>query len=144
MAGLDSFVPKTTEVELGGKKYKFAELTLADFALFRARVVEQRDAVRGKRRDRLLIDAEKIGGVDPVKLLEQLDRPPTEEEVEAEMETVEGIGFMAYLSLKHSYPEVTLDKVMQMIAVSSAPNIAIALMGSPDKKKPAPATRPKK
>jgi hypothetical protein len=51
---------------------------------------------------------------------------------------------MAYLSLKPNYPDITLDKAMAMISVSNAPKVAEVIVGSSDKKKPAPATKPKK
>ena len=129
MGYLNDFVRKTTEIELGGKPYKFAELTIADLAKFRQQIVDQQDKSKDKRRERMMTEAEKLGDIDPLTLLKELERPLTEEELEAEMETAEGMEYLAYLSLKTCYPEITQKEVAQMIPVSKLEEIVTAIMG---------------
>ncbi len=126
---LDGYVRKHKDIKLGGKDWTFSELSLSDFARFRAWVVEQREKNKDKRRERLIGEAKKIGGIDPLKLLEQLDKPLTDDEVETEMETVDGMGFLAYLSLKYAYPEVTLENAMDIITIDSIPLVAEVITG---------------
>ena len=115
--GLDlaDFVRKTTPVKLGGKEYIFTEITLDDMALFRQRVREQREKTRAERRKRLLEDAKAIDNVVPLELLKMLDEPPSEDEYQAAMDTVEGSVYLAYLSLRHKYPEISEHDVGNMI-----------------------------
>ena len=124
LAGL---VRKTTELELCGREFRFSELTLADFAQFRAWILEKRDAAKQKKREQILKDAKAIEGIDPERLLAALDKPLSDNEVEAEMETVEGVGYLAYLSLKHSIAEIKLDEVMQIIGVQDLEKITAAM-----------------
>ena len=86
---LSNLKHKKTTLTLAGSDYVFTELTLGDIGEFRAWVNENRDNTREMRRTRLLADAKEIGDVDPLKLLEILDKPPTEEEYDAQAETVE-------------------------------------------------------
>ncbi|MAE81612.1 MAG: hypothetical protein CMB80_02665 [Flammeovirgaceae bacterium] len=130
MAYLDVYIRRTKKIELGGKEFTFSELSLADFGKFRTRILEQQAKARKTRRDRLLEDAKAIGNVDPLQLLEQLDKPPSEEEIEAQMETTEGIGFLAYLSLKYHYPEINLEEVMQMLTVENITSVGEILSGT--------------
>lgn len=126
---LEGFTRKKKKITLGGKEFVFSELSLLDFVKFRARIIEQRDETKGKRRERLIAEAEKIGGIDPLKLLEQLDKPPTDEEIEAEMETFDGLGYLAYLSLKYAYPEITIEDVMSIVSIDNIEQIASVIGG---------------
>lgn len=140
--GLDlaGYKRATTGVMLGGKKYVFTELTLSDMAEFRSWVVERRKATRDDRRQRLLDDAKVIGNVDPMKLLEALDRPPTEAEYEAEAETIEGVRKLAHLSLRHHHPEATNEDAGSIVTIASIDKVVAAMFQpngeQPKKKRP--------
>lgn len=131
---------KKTTLTLGGSDFVFTELTLGDMGEFRAWVNENRDKTREARRTRLLADAEAIGDVDPLKLLEALDRPPTEEDYDAQAETSEGLLYLACLSLKHEEPRWSVENVGQCVTPADLPDIVKAMFPpAPDgsKKKPA-------
>jgi len=143
---LDGYARMHREIMLGGKKWTFSELSLSDFAQFRAWVIELREKNKDKRRERLIEEAKKIGGIDPLKLLEQLDKPLTDSEVETEMETVDGMGYLAYLSLKYHYPEVTLENAMELITIEKIPEVAEVITGGmkaegPKKKRVTPKSK---
>ena len=146
MLNMEGFVRRRKTFTLGGKEFTFSELTLADFAQCRQRIVDQRDATKDKRRQRLVEDAEKIGGIDPMQLLEKLDKPITEEELDAEMDTFDGIGFTLYLSLKYAHPEIRLEDAMAIISIGKIEEISkfIGKSSEEDKKKPKKRTRQKR
>lgn len=130
MGYLDNFIRRKTTIKLGGKDYVFTELSMADFGQFRAWVRKQQEDSRNKRRDRLLADAKEIGNVDPIKLLEQLDKPITEEEIDDQMETTDGIAYLAHLSLKYENSGIQLGEVSQMITVEKIGEISKVIAGS--------------
>jgi hypothetical protein len=135
---LEGFVRRKTEIELGGKEWVFTELSLADFAQFRAKMVAERKENLAEKRKQLIEEARGIGDIDPLKLLEHLDKPVTDEEMDTEMESVEGVGFMAYLSLKYHYPEISPEDALQMVSIDKIEEIVGAMIGviETDKKKP--------
>lgn len=132
---LNEFVHKKTLVMLGDQKFKLTELTLADMAVFRSRIQENRKATRAERAERMMKDAETIGGIEPTDILKMLDTPPTEEEYEAVAETIEGVIHLAYLSLQYSHPGISEDQVGTMITIHQVPEVVEAMMPSDDKKK---------
>ena len=132
---LEGFVRRKTEIELGGRTWTFTELSLADFASFRAEMVKERKKYLAERRKELIAESKEIGEVETLKLMEYLDKPVTDEEVDAHMESVEGIGFLAYLSLKYHYPEVTREDAQKIISLEKIPEITEAMFGEIDKKK---------
>jgi len=135
---LEGFIRRKTNVNLGGKDWIFTELSLADFARLRAKMVKERKEHLAERRKQLIEEAKGIGDIDPLKLLEHLDKPVTDEDMDAEMETVGGCGFMAYLSLKYAYPEATEEDALKMVSIDKIEQIVGAMIGglSEDKKKP--------
>ena len=135
---LEGFIRRKTKVKLGGKDWTFTELSLADFARLRAKMVKERKANLAERRKQLIEEAKGIGDIDPLKLLEHLDKPVTDEDMDAEMETVEGVAFMAYLSLKYVYPEATKENALEMVSIDKIEDIVEAMIGglSEGKKKP--------
>ncbi len=134
---LEGFIRRKTKVNLGGKDWLFTELSLSDFAQLRAKMVKDRNAILAEKRKQLIEEAKGIGDIDPLKLLEHLDKPVTDDEMDAEMETVEGVGFMAYLSLKYHYPEVTEEDALKMASIEKIGEIVSAMIGEikADKKK---------
>lgn len=137
MAYLDSFIRKTKRIELGGKNFVFTELTLKDFGMFRAWLQERQKKANAERRRELIEEAQKIGNIEPLKLLEHLDKPLSEEQVEAEMDTVEGMGYLAWLSLRYKHNDIEQGEVMEMLTIEKIPAIADVIAGgiTEDKKK---------
>jgi len=136
---LGGFVKKKTVVEIGTEKFSFTELTIADLCEFRADLNRKREAYNDKRRKRLLEDAEKIGGVDAMELLKFVDKPITEEEAEAEMETTDGLGLLAYLSLRHHHIGISREQALGILLPSKMEDITAAMFPKPkdvSKKKP--------
>ncbi len=115
---MTGFVYMKTKIILGSKEFTFTELSLADMAAFRAYVRTKRNKASEARRARLLADATKISNINPVELLKITDTPITEAEFEQESETMEGLGYLAYLSLKHDYPEISLENTMEILSVN--------------------------
>ena len=140
MLNLEGYVRKRTPLTLGGKEFTFSELTLGDMAQFRARVVANKEAAREKRRERIIKDAQALGGIDATDILERLDKPPTDDEVEAEAETVEGVIFLATLSLKYHHPEITEEQVASIIGVGDTEKVVQAMLPPVGEKKTRPAT----
>ena len=126
---LAGYVRKETTVSLGGQEFVFSELTVSDLAEFRAWMLERREANREKRKEQIMADAKNIEGIDPMKLLEKLDAPPTEEEIDAEMNTVEGVGRLAFLSLKHShaYERLQPGEIDKIIGINDIEKITAAM-----------------
>lgn len=125
--GLDGFVRKKTNVTIGSKEFTFTELSLADLAEFRAHLQEKRDKFNQQRRQRLIEDAQKIGNIDSMELLKYADKPLTEAEIEAETETTEGLGYLAYLSLRYEHTGIEIKQVMSIVNINSIPLITDAL-----------------
>jgi len=127
---LSGFVRATKTVRLGGKDFVFTQISLNDFALFRRRVIEQRKEQQKQRRKELLGQAKELGEINNVmELLREIEKMPSDAEIEAEMETLEGMGYLAYLSLKYKYPEITEEEVMSLLTISDIPAVAEAIMG---------------
>ncbi len=144
MLNLEGFVPKRTTIKIGTKEFIFRELSIADLAKFRARLVGEREKINKERRERLIEDAAKIEGIDPMELLKYSDSSVSDEELEQQMETIEGIGYLAYLSLKYALPEVSLEDAMNIVSPGIIEEITKAMFPMEDKKKPKPATLSKK
>jgi len=130
MSGLSEFVQKKTTIKIGGKSWVFSELTLADIASFKACLKTQREKANDVRRMRLLKDAKEVSNLDPVELLRLVDTSISEEEFEKESETIEGIGHLAHLSLKHHHPELTLAMTLDMITTNLIEVITEAMFPS--------------
>lgn len=136
--GLDGFVRKKTKIIIGSKEFIFTELSLADFAEFRARSQEQRDKFNQQRRQRLIEDAQKLDGIDPMELLKFADKPLTEDEIDAEMETSEGLGYLVYLSLRYAHQGIEIKQAMEITTMSEIEKISNAMfppLGDESKKK---------
>lgn len=124
---LSGFVRRKTTIKIGTKDFTFTELCLADIANFKGHLVKQRKILNEERRVRLLENAEKIGGIDPLELLKLSDSSISEEEFEAQLDTLEGVGYLAYLSLKEAHPEISIDNAMEILSISSFDEILRAL-----------------
>ncbi len=115
---ITGYINKSKEIEVGGKKLKFSELTLLDFAQFQVWAQDRRKAENEIRRKQLIEMAKSIGDIDPMELLKYVDRPMTEDEIDESMGTFEGMGYLVYKSLKHFNPEITLDEALAISTIS--------------------------
>lgn len=137
---LTGLVQNKTIITIGTKKFTFTELTIADYAELKAHLTTEREILCEKRRQRLIEDASKIGSVDTMELLKLTDTTISEDELEAHAYTVEGIGFLAFLSLRHVHLEISRAQAMQIVTLKSIDKITAAMFPiMPDddsKKKP--------
>gem|GEM_PF-5226441 len=124
---LSGFVRRKTEIEIGTKKFTFTELTLADLAEFRAEMQKKREVLNTKRREQLIETAKKLDGIDPMELLKYIDKPLSEAEIEAEMETTEGLGFLVFLSLTTHHQGISREQVLQIVTPKYAEQISKAI-----------------
>ncbi len=124
---LSGYVRKRTTIKIGNTEFVFTELSLADLAAFKAHLMEQRKKINYERRERLLTDAERIGNIEPTELLKFLDSSISEEELEAQMESVEGLGYLAYLSLKYHYPEVSKEDALKVVTPEFVEPVTLAM-----------------
>ncbi len=125
---LTGFVRKETKVKIGTKEFTFTELSIGDLAESRAELQKQRNVLNKERRKRLLEDAKAIGGIDCIELLKLTDSPMSAEEIEAAEETVSGVGYMAYLSLRQCHADISLDDAMQIVTPSNLVEITEAMI----------------
>ncbi len=143
---LSGHIARKTIIKIGTDKFTFTELNLADLAEVKTELSKERKALNDERRERLLADAAKIGSIDPLELLKYSDSSVSPEEVEAHMDTVEGLGLLAYLSLRYHHPGISKDNVMKIITPFYLDSIVEAMFPEEtekNKKKPAVQT-PKK
>ena len=115
---ITGYINKSKEIDVGGKKLKFSELTLLDFAQFQVWAQDKRKAENETKRKQLIEMAKSIGDIDPMELLKYVDRPMTEDEIDESMGTFEGMGYLVYKSLKHFNPEITLDEALAISTIS--------------------------
>ena len=130
---LSGFVPRRTKITIGSKEFTFTELTLADLAEFKQHLRQQREELNAVRRKRLLTEAAAIGGIDSLELLKLTDTTISNEEFEQQSETIEGIGFLAFCSLRRSHEGISRDQVMGMITTDDIEKVTKAMF--PEKEK---------
>ena len=107
---MTGFVRKTKKVTYGDRELTFAELKLVDWVLLKQHVQVIRDEQQAKKRKQLIEMAKEIGDIDSMKLLEYVDQPVTEDELDEMVSTLDGMGFMVYRSLKYAHPDITLEQ----------------------------------
>ena len=144
MISLDGFVRKKTVIKIGTKNFTFAELNLAELAEFKAELVKKRDELNDERRSRLIELAEKIGSIDPIEVLKLTDSSVSEEEFEAQMETVEGLGHLAYLSLRVVHPGIDRNQAKELVTPANIDKVVAAMFPKPDKRPESSALSKKK
>lgn len=132
---LSGFVRKKTKKIIGSKEFTFTELTLGDLGRVRGEIKEERKKVLAERRLRLLADADKIGGIDPMELLKLTDASMTEDEIDIEMEKFEHLTTLVYLSLKVEHEKISLDDVNKIMSLSALEEISEILFPDTDDKK---------
>lgn len=115
---ITGYVTKSKEIDVGGKKLKFSELTLLDFAEFQSWSQDKRKAENEVKRKQLIEMAKAIGDIEPMELLKYVDKPMTDSEIDDSMGTFKGMGYLVYKSLKHWYPEISLDEAMKISTIN--------------------------
>lgn len=115
---ITGYITKSKEIDVGGKKLKFSELTLLDFAEFQSWSQDKRKAENEVKRKQLIEMAKAIGDINPMELLKYVDKPMSESEIDDSMGTFEGMGYLVYKSLKHMYPEISLDEAMKISTIN--------------------------
>lgn len=79
-------------------------------------------------------DAKTIGDINQMELLKLTDNTLTEDEIDAQMETVEGIGLLAYLSLRYAHIGISKEQVMGIVLPSRIEEIMAAMFPAIKKK----------
>lgn len=100
---------KTTTIELSGKEYTFTETTLSDITAFR-------NHIRSYRL-RAVMDASMgcTTGERVMMIAEIQKQVISDEEVFREMATIEGMIYMAWRSLLHVHPDITLEYTAELL-----------------------------
>lgn len=125
---MSGFVRKFTELKINGLNLKFSEITLGDLGEFKAHLVLLKDKDVKKRKKQILENAKDIdGNIEPMALLEKLDKPLTDDEMEAEIDTIEGACFLAWLSLRFCQPQINLDHVKSIIGIGDMEDVSLAM-----------------
>ena len=73
-----------------------------------------------------------------MELLKFADKSLTEDEIEAEMETSEGLGYLVYLSLRYEHQGIEIKQAMEITTMSEIEKISDAMfpsLGDESKKK---------
>ncbi len=135
---LSGFVHKRKVIKIGSKDFTFSELTIADLAEWEAEMKRQRDAANEKRRKRIMGYDLKM---EPEKLLAIIDKPMTEEELEAEMETIAGMGLLAFYSLTKANPEISKEQAAKIVTIQSLEEITAFLFPEKAKVKKKPKAK---
>jgi len=123
------------KVTIGSKEFAFTELNLGDLASFKGYLTDEKKKLNEERRQRLVEDAQKIGNVDPLELLKLTDTSISQEEIEAEMESIEGIAYLAYLSLRIHHPEISREDAKEIVTIDSMDAVVGAMFPSRDESK---------
>ena len=131
---LTGYITKTKELDVGGKKLKFSELTLLDYAQFQGWTQDKRTAENEIKRKQLIEMAKSIGEIDPLELLKYVDKPMTEDEIDDSMGTFDGMGYLVYKSLKHFYHEISLKEAMAISTIDLVARLLKSDLFPKDKK----------
>lgn len=125
---LSGFVRRVTKLTLGTKEFTFTELNMADMAEFKSDLNTKRKAKNRDRRNRLINDARQIKtDFDPLELLKMTDTLMTDEEFQLECETTEGLGALAYFSLRYKHHDVSREDAMQIVTIGALEQITDAM-----------------
>ena len=119
---LDQAAGKTLEIELGGKVYKVSAFTIGDF-------VALRDRMRTKRIEAFKIGADVLDAQERLRgLMELAQRPISQEDAEAELETTDGMLFMLWRMLRRGDKELTFEAVQDLLDIAAMQQL-MAIVG---------------
>ena len=106
---LDKALGRDVEVELGGKMYTMAQLTLGDWRAFRG-------WIRSRRIRDFALYAKDLAADEKQKVLVELSSQTiSEQDQVSEFITPEGMIYMLWRSFKHGSPDLTLEKLESML-----------------------------
>lgn len=107
----------TFEIELQDKKYKGKKLNIADFAAFE-------DFVQDRRGKKLIAVAKEMySDKIPESIYEKAVSPPTEKELESEQQSLAGVTFLFWRTLRKCDESLTLEKVGELISIGDVPKL---------------------
>ena len=130
-----AFEKKKTVIKIGEKEYTFKEISIRDLVSFKNYLIGKKKEANKSRQEEILSLAKSLENVDSMQLLKLLDSSISDSEFDEQMATIEGIGYLAWQSLKYTYDNVTLDNVMDMITPEHINEIQEALFPSDENKK---------
>ena len=99
------------EIELQDKTYKGKKLNMADFAAFEDFVQER----RGKKL--IAVAKEMYGDKIPESIYEKAVSPPTTKELESEQQSLAGVTFLFWRTLRKCNESLTLEMVGELISL---------------------------
>lgn len=119
-------------IKIGGTRFVFSELTVEDLTLIRNRIKKAKEAERKKIQDRQMATAEKLGDIDPLKLLEYLDKPVLDAEIDEGMDSLDSVAYGIYLGIAKKHPEITEEKIKQLLTPRELMIIGEEIIPSPE------------
>ena len=119
-------------ITIGGKKFGFSELTVEDLTLIRDRIKGKVKAERKEIQEKKMAMAEKLGDIDPLKLLEYLDRPIPEDEIDEGMDSFDSITYGVYLGVRKKHPDITEEAIRQSLTPKELMIISKAIVSMPE------------
>lgn len=133
---LSSFKKRETFIKIGEQEYIFTEVSIKDLISFKAYLVEKKKEVNKSRKKDLVAIAKEIGNIDSLELLKLINLDISDAEFDEQMASIEGVGYLAWLSLKYKYENVLLDQALSLITSQYIDQIQEALFPEdPIKKK---------
>ena len=105
------------EIELQNKKYKGKKLNIADFAAFEDFVQERRS------KNLIAVAKEMYGDKIPESIYDKAVSPPTKDELELEQQSLAGVTFLFWRTLKKCDESLTLEMVGELISIGDVPKL---------------------
>lgn len=119
---------------IDGREIVFLPLTVEDMTLIRGRIKEKKKAERKEIQERQMATAEKLGGIEPLQLLEYLDKPVREGEIDEGMDSFESLAYAAYLGARKKHSDITEQSIKQFLTPDDL--IAVSEIISPTEEPP--------
>jgi len=117
-----SIARRSIEVELKGKKYILNEPDITELALFESHIKSQRlELFLGASKN--MPPEDRQGAINAI-----LKTPIDPEEIGAELSSIEGVRYMAYLVLKDN-PGVTLEGMGEIVYLANLGDVIAILDG---------------
>ena len=111
MTTLSDSLGKGRTVSINGEKYTFSAITLDDFAEIEKKLIDDRNETLIRKLQAAKMSDTAIGHA----LNGSLDWRPTQTDNMRFMQTATGILFALYLSLRKAHPDITPEKVAEII-----------------------------
>ena len=125
MDSLSDAIGASQTIELQGKSYKLGQLTLGDLADFEVRTKHN---VKQLRKEKMETAKEMFGaGNVPAEIFREIVGPVTEDELDRESGTIDGVAFLISRALKHGGNELTEDQVRDMVTPAELPDLLKAI-----------------